>query len=437
MVVAVALLLGLHPDDELASRMERWVHDARTVGFSGAVLAARDGELLFATAVGTSGPDGSPLTTETLFEIASVSKQFTAAAVLLLRQDGALELDDPLHEHLPDIPDDCRAITLRHLLQHTSGISPRNSRGRGEYDEVVAGFLAGGPQHEPGTHFAYWNQGYALLSEVVARASGRPFTDFCRERIFEPAGLEATCFTGDQAPGDHPVATGTSSVGAPRTALEHPYGSFGLQYRGMGGVVTNVHDLWRWERVLAEGSLLDEESLAELFAPGPGGYALGWRVGRTLEDTPYASHGGSVRGFTCELRRYPSRDGALIVLSNRQGDLSMRRFAYALQAMLLGERSRAPAPPAPLDADTLEDLVGEYVDERGNVFGVDDGGGWARVRIDWAASFPTTRAALGREPDGPGLVLHEWAGLTPVEVFRTPGRPARGLEIHASIYERR
>ena len=229
----------------------RQEHEA--TGFSGAVLAGRDGKVIAAVGVGSLGDgSGDPIRVDTLFEIASCTKPFTAVAVMKLAEAGRLALDDPISQHLPGVPSDCQAITVRHLLQHTSGIPGANSRGGGEdLAKVLPTFLEGGPRTKPGERHEYWNQGYALLSEVIARASGQSYTAYMRGEILKPCKMQNTRFTGHRPPRSVSVATGVSSRGANRSALEHPYGEYGFQYRGMGGLVTNLIDLWRWDRSLS------------------------------------------------------------------------------------------------------------------------------------------------------------------------------------------
>jgi len=140
-------------------RIVEFVEHSETAGFSGSVLAARKGAVIAAVAVGSADVDAQiPNTPATLFEIASATKQFTAAAVLRLVQEGRLALDDPISKHLPGVPENCRAITVRHLLQHTSGIPGTNAAGGGDdIAKVLPLFLRGGPRHPPGTHWEYWN----------------------------------------------------------------------------------------------------------------------------------------------------------------------------------------------------------------------------------------------------------------------------------------
>ncbi len=241
-----------YSDGEVGRRIAEFVERADSVGFSGAVLAATRGKVVAAVAVGPADLKGKvPNTPNTLFEIGSATKQFTAAAVLRLVEQGRLRLDDSIARHLSSVPESCRSITVQHLLRHTSGIPGTNSEGGGDdVEKVLPLFLRGGPKHRPGTHWEYWNQGYSLASEIIARAAGKDYTAFCKEALFAAAGMTATRFTGDDPPRGLTVAVGRSSVGPPRSALDHPYGSYGFQYRGMGGVVTNVWDLWRWDRAL-------------------------------------------------------------------------------------------------------------------------------------------------------------------------------------------
>lgn len=370
-----------------------------SVGFTGAVLAARRGEVVAAVGVGSSDLEGKrPNTPATLFEIASATKQFTAAAAVRLAQDGKLDLDAPIARYLAGVPKECEPITTRHLLQHTSGMPGTNTEGGGEDIGVALPmFLKGGPRYEPGSHWEYWNQGYAITSEIIAKGSGEAFTAYCRRALFEPAGMKATCFTGDKppaAPGATP-AVGRSGQGPARGALEHPYGSYGLQYRGMGGAVTNVWDLWRWDRALGTpGKVLGEKGTSALFTPGLNSYALGWFVRTDAKGRRVQSHGGGVRGFVCEVRRLPDDDGCVIVLCN-DDRAPARLVADAVQAALLGDPAGA-MPPAPLpDALGLE-LAGQFKDEKGNTLRASREGKVVRAEIEWAGQ--------------PGLKTHGFLG---------------------------
>lgn len=423
---------------ELGRHLVEIAQRAEAAGFSGAVLAARDGAVVAAVGVGHSDlRDVEPNTPATLFEIASVTKSFTAAAVMRLVQEEKLGLDDSIAEHLPKVPKDCRAITVRHLLQHTSGIPGSNSEGSGnKIESVLPQFLKGGPRHRPGTHFEYWNQGYALLSEIIARTSGMDCVDYCREALFVPAGMSASCFTGDDPPPNSVVAVGRSVLGEPRSALEHPYGSYGFQYRGMGGMVTSVWDLWRWDRALTGEAVLSKTSKKALFDPGLEDYALGWHV-RKDDSRTVQSHSGRVRGFACDVRRYPGEDACLFVLCNRD-DMNPTNLTDFLERALLDEEVKSALPPRALTEEWAEALAGTWEDEKGRVIEIETQGVVTRVAIHWGKNGPVTRATLGLN-DEDELVLFEWESSTPLLTDFDPkkgGKKAKRLSLLDSEYRR-
>jgi CubicO group peptidase (beta-lactamase class C family) len=373
-------------------RIARFVEAATSFGFSGAVLAARGGKVVAALGVGSADLDGKqPNDARTVFELASVTKQFTAAAVLVLVQLGRLKLDDPIHEHLPGVPADCRAITIRHLLQHTSGIPGSNAQGGGDdLAAVLPKFLAGGPKHAPGSHWEYWNQGYALLAEIIERASGEKFTVFCEERLFAPAQAATACFTGDQAPAGVSVAIGRGH-GAPRSALEHPYGAYGFQYKGMGGACGSVWDLWHWDRALRTEVPLEAAAKKELFAPGLNDYALGWFVRKTNGRLVH-QHAGSVRGFLCDVKRFPEQDAFVAVLCNRD-DGPMGEVSNGVEAILFGEQRDVPKP---LPAAAGAALVGTWQGVAGKLV-IEQAGETLRASVDWSNAARSRGFVTGSE----------------------------------------
>lgn len=422
---------------DVGQQIADWIEAAASVGFRGVALAARDGDIVAVISVGSADLDGEVLNTPTtLFEIASATKPFTALAVMQLVEQGAIGLDDPIARHLPGVPDDCQAITVRHLLQHTSGIPGTNSRGGSSSLEVsLPMFLQGGPVHEPGTHWEYWNQGYALLSEIIARASGVEYVTYCQKHIFVPSGMTSTRFTGDKAPEGVLVAIGRSSYGKPRSALEHPYGSYGFQYRGMGGVVTNVWDLWRWDRALRGDDLLGTPAKTDLFEPGLRDYGLGWFVRETKSGRLVQSHSGGVRGFVSEVRRYPNEDGCLFVLCNDDA-VPIGRLAQGLEEILFDDVTTIEKPPNLLDEALREALAGKYKDDRGNLLIIAVDGDLTRVRILWASSkAPVTRAVLGLNDEG-GVVMYEWSSTHAVEFDRNSEEFIGGVSILGTSYTR-
>ena len=390
------------------------------LGFSGVVLAAREGKIVAVVARGKSqnGSKDDRLTNETLFEIASCTKPFTALAIMQLAENGKLSLSDSISQHLPDVPSNCHAITIRHLLSHTSGIPGTNTRGTGDdVSKVLPTFLQGGPKHEPGSHFEYWNQGYALLSEIIALASGQTYTDYVREHIFNPSGMGSSSFTGDPPRPELNVAIGTSTWGGPRSALDHPYGSYGFQYRGMGGLVSNVGDLWKWDRALNNGNLVDPASLREMVSPGIGGYGLGWFTQQDLDGEPCHRHGGSVRGFLAEIRRYPSIDGSIIILANQDPSLSFSVMKTGVEQILFDRKLEIQFPNAP-SREWVQAVTGDYQDAKRRRLSIKESNGLPTLRINWGG--PVTAGYLGLDDSSkPHLYLFQMAGGKPK--FRDDG----------------
>ncbi|MGB0954333.1 MAG: serine hydrolase domain-containing protein, partial [Planctomycetota bacterium] len=336
---------------KIGKEIRSWVENSASTGFRGAVLAAKDGKVVAAFGVGHADLEGKvAIDSNTLFEIASITKQFTAAAVMHLVQDGKVELDEPISTYLPGIPEDCQEITVRHLLQHTSGIPGSNSRGGGVVlAAVLPSFLKGGPQHKPGTNFEYWNQGYALVSEIVARASGDSYTGYVKKHLFQPAGMKHSFFTGDEPPAGIDIAIGIGKHGKPRSALEHPYGSYGFQYRGMGGAVLNVWDFWRWDRALCTNQPLSRESKAVMFETGDSQYGLGWYVVEDTHGRTMQAHSGSVRGFNCYAYRFPEEDACVIVLSNDDRVYS-GQIGLGIREILFEDKRTLLTPPDSLES---------------------------------------------------------------------------------------
>jgi hypothetical protein len=320
--------------------MRSFLRSCERFGFAGSVLVAKGGKVLLADGFGLADRDKKVRNTkDTLFEIATATKPFTAVATLELEADGKLSIEDPIGKHLPAVPEGFEGVTIRHLLTHTSGMPRSAGGGRGDdLAAAVAGYLSDKPVRRPGLAYEYWNGGYALLAGVVERASGGSYMDFCRKRIFEPAGMKSSGFTGDTFDPKR-VAIGYDVPGtAPRRADEHPYGSYGWQYRGMGGLVTCVEDL---------------------FTPCLDGYSCGFQC--TDQPKRRIGHGGSVRGFHCEFARYPADDACIVVLLN---GVLIPPFVIEdlLRSLLLATTTRYAKPPPTVDwgPEKLEALAGAY-----------------------------------------------------------------------------
>jgi len=219
-----------------------------------AVALARAGETLFADGYGLASLEhGIPITTETVFDIGSAAKQFTAASIVLLEEDGKLSLDDPLARFVPELPEWARRTTLAQLLHHTSGIrdytglldlaGARTPDWTTDRDALEILARQRGLDFPPGTRYSYSNSGYFLLSLVVERASGKPLKDFAAERIFVPLKMASTRFVHDHRDVVPRRATGY----AKRRGGGWGVAGSDWEQNGDGGLQTTVGDLLRWD----------------------------------------------------------------------------------------------------------------------------------------------------------------------------------------------
>lgn len=355
-----------------------FVADCARFGFSGSVLVAEGDEIVFERGFGLAEREPARANDpDTLFEIASATKPFTAVAVLQLVAAGKLRLDDSIAEHLPGVPAEKRGITVLHLLSHTSGMPRSAAGGSGEdLEAAVRAYLAPPFARQPGKEHEYWNGGYALLAGIVERASGQTYMRWCAEHIFQPAGMQRSGFTGGEF-ADGNVATGYEGSQAPRKATEHPYHSYGWQYRGMGGLVTSARDFLRFARALRDDRLLPKALREKLFEEVRASYALGFY--RQESPRLRLSHGGDVRGFHMQFSLYPAanaREDVFIVVLCNVGGIPTWTIAENLQHLWFGDDTRYPLPPHPGRAFTgpLAELAGSYQaseEERIQVVAVD------------------------------------------------------------------
>ncbi|MDP6408272.1 MAG: serine hydrolase domain-containing protein [Planctomycetota bacterium] len=285
--------------------------------FWGAVLVARKDEILLAKGYGFADYEDTPNTPRTLFELASASKQVAAAAILHLEQKKKLSVSHTLECFFEDVPEDKQEIQLHHLLTHTSGISGKigvpyaSPLVRKAY---VKQMLAEPLSSAPGERFEYCNVGYALLAAVVEVASKKSFEEYVEANLFKPAKMKDSGFIGDRdLVKSKRVSTRKTEEPGKWTASKWHWG---WGYRGMGGVVTTVYDLWAWDRALRAKKILKKRALKALYEPALEGYAYGWRISPSPRGTRKAQHSGSVAGYGTNVVRYLEDDACVFVLSN-------------------------------------------------------------------------------------------------------------------------
>lgn len=328
-----------------------------------AVLVRKDGKTILQRGYGVRDLRTlAPIDGKTGFRLASFTKQFTAMAVMLLVRDGKLHYDDRLTQFFPDFPEYGRAVTLRHLLTHTSGLPDYEElMGAGPWtesrqiqDEEVLDLLKRQPtpKFAAGTNWAYSNSGYVVLGLIVAKASGVPYGEFLCQRIFQPLRMNDTLVYIKGGSGVPNRAFGhTKQAGA---FLETDQSSTSAT-QGDGGVYSNLEDLAKWDQALADHTLLGEVDMDPALTavrlgdgsetrwpstpgddnlnPGkPVAYGFGWFLdpheGRTR-----MWHSGSTRGFSTVIERFTAEKLTIIVLCNRT-DLDASRLALQAAAVL-------------------------------------------------------------------------------------------------------
>jgi len=316
---------------------------------------------------------GIRLRPDTVFESGSVAKQFTAAAIALLCQDGKLALDDPVRKYVPELPDFGTPILIRHLINHTSGLRSQwplmglsgRPTGRAVHtvDEILE--LAGRMKElnfQPGEEFLYNNTGYTLLGVVVARVAGKTFDAFCQERLFKPLGMVRTQWRDDftEIVPDRATAYGRRGNGTFYTNM-----SF-TDVIGNGGLLTTVGDLLIWNENLDNPrvggrALVDQlETRGRLNDGFENEYAQGLVV-TTYKGLREVSHGGSTAGYQTFLVRFPTERLSIAVLGNVSGS-GPAGLAHQVADIFLAGKIKEPAKPVAVavPAETLKRYAGVY-----------------------------------------------------------------------------
>jgi CubicO group peptidase (beta-lactamase class C family) len=311
---------------DLDDRIESYIADygakfGPAFKFHGAILVAREGEVAYAQGFGTADPVAAqPNTVSTRFRLGFLSEQFTAAAILQLRDRGHLDLDDPISRWLPAFPAGER-ITVRHLLSHRSGVpdyidAPDFHAWKAEphtTEEMLDRIAAMPLEFEPGTDFSLTNSGYYLLGAIIEKATGQPYGEFVRASLFRPLGMTQTGFgdayeSGEQARGN---------VWNPEEVLDPPDPIDMSVFGGAGGIVSSALDLVEWDRALYDGAVLSPASVEEMLTADEVGYGYGWIIDEQ-HDQRVAKFEGLIDGFRSAMYRFTGDRTLVVVLCNTE-----------------------------------------------------------------------------------------------------------------------
>ncbi len=349
------------PADEaraLDDFVQAYVDDGR---FMGSVLVMHDGKVLLDKGYGFADvAKRRPDTPQTAYHIGSITKQFTAAAILLLQDRGELKVSDSVRTYLPDAPASWDQITLFDLLTHTSGLGDDGDdfAGRWSQDETPAQLFAAIRKEplkfQPGSQFSYSNAGYAVLGLVIERVSGRPYGDFLRDNLFTPLGMTATAYN----PAPSPVqAQGYAEGFDGPIPTDNPLAlSLGF---ASGGIVSTTHDMALWQAKLLGGHVLSPASLKQMITPFKENYGFGvWATPR--DGHLDINHTGSVPGFHVDSHYEPDQKLSVIVFGNLD-TFAPLSLGNGLLWVAHGLPGRLPPKPLTVAPAVLAGYAGTYV----------------------------------------------------------------------------
>jgi CubicO group peptidase (beta-lactamase class C family) len=338
-------------EGDLGRRLDRFLTDS---GYSGAALVARRGQILLCKGYGLADRErGIPFGPDTVFPIGSITKQFTAAAILRLEMEGKLHVEDPIGRFFEDVPEDKRAITLHHLLTHTAGLESDFARDDEEVgrDAYVRRILGSRLRSRPGDSYFYANSGYSLLGAIVEKTSGEPYETYLQQHLLRPAGMTET---GYRAPRWEParLARGYRGDRPWGTIFERNWAPDGPHWalRGNGGIHSTLGDLYRWHLALEGSSVLSEEARGKAFtthvAEGPAGeshYGYGWSIGRAPWGGRLIAHDGGNGIFSADFRRYVD-DGLVVITASNVSESKAFEVSSSLARIAMGEAVVARGP---------------------------------------------------------------------------------------------
>ncbi len=361
-----AVLCAVAASAQDTARMDQVIESHVSAGtFMGTVLVARDGAVTVDRAYGLANVEWDvPNTTATKFRLGSVTKQFTAAAILLLEERGKLKADHRVKSHLLDSPTAWDRITIFNLLTHTAGIP--NFTASADYntvklsarsaDAAVAAFRDRPLDFGPGEQMSYSNSGYLVLGAIIEKVSGQTYEKFVADNLFAPAGMTDSGYDSNaaiikrRASGYVRTPAGLSNAGYLHMSIPH----------AAGALYSTTHDLLKWQQALFAGKIVSKASLGRMITPFKNDYALGV-TSTIVNGRRVIAHGGGIDGFNTHLAYYPDSRTVVVVLSNVNGAVpgtlagQLGALVHGETVTLTSERKEITLPAA-----TLQKYPGAY-----------------------------------------------------------------------------
>jgi CubicO group peptidase (beta-lactamase class C family) len=351
----------------LTSKFDEYLSAAAKQGFTGSALVAKDGKVVFSKGYGMANVEWDiPNTPQTKFRLGSITKQFTAASILLLQERGKLSVQDPICKYFDSCPESWKEITIHHLLTHTSGVP--NFTSFPDYqktmmmpvtmESLVSRFKDKPLDFKPGERMSYSNSGYVTLGYIIEKVAGESYESFLRKNIFDPLKMADTGY-------DRPTtilknrATGYSSMNGKRINSE--YLDMTIPHAA-GALYSTVEDLFAWNEALFSDKLLSAKSREAMMTVDKNNYAYGLVVNQQL-NRKMVSHGGGINGFNTALARFPEEKVTVVVLRNADyGFSNPGKIGQDLAAIVFGEKYEVPRERVAIKIDPkiLDAYVGQY-----------------------------------------------------------------------------
>jgi len=322
------------PQDNLSKKLDDYILTAVEAGFSGAVMVVNGGEVVLHNGYGLADREKNiPVNKDTVFDIGSITKRFTRAAILKLEEQGKLKRSDTLSTFFKEIPDDKAAVTVEQVLEHTAGFHEYHDT-KGDFEEMdrekALGIILNQKlRFEPGSQEAYSNSGYGLLAILIELVSEQSYTSFLKENFFKPAGMDRTGFYRDPLWEEDEVAVGYEGrkIGKINSPFHWPNMTWALV--GGGGMVSSVGELYKWIQALQTNMVLSEKAKEKMYDP---------------QGSPMAYAGGNDFGFSSVIFEYPNDKNYIFVATNAHDNVSAPTLGRQLSAILKGEEPEEIKP---------------------------------------------------------------------------------------------